>query len=107
MLWRHVEGVEIWGVLTASRAGAVVAHSAAQRPLAPVRARVRAQVAAALAAQSQAKPRHGHVVAVTLHVDHALVVATAPQAPRGERAHAVRAHVVGAPHSLPQVGYST
>jgi hypothetical protein len=35
------------------------------------------------------------------------VVATAPQAPRGERVHAVHAHVVGAPHSLPQVGYST
>jgi hypothetical protein len=30
------------------------------------------------------------------------VVATAPQAPRGERVHAVHAHVVGAPHSLPQ-----
>src|ERR1035441_489431 len=87
------------GVLTASRAGAVLAHSAAHRPLAPVRARVRAQVAAALAVQSRAKPRHGHVVAVTLHVDHALVVATAPQAPRGERVHAVHAHVVVAPRS--------
>src|SRR5450759_2987698 len=41
MQWRHVEDVEIWGVLTASRAGAVVAHLAAHRPLAPVRASVR------------------------------------------------------------------
>src|SRR5450759_15114 len=43
----------------------------------PVRPRVRAQVTAALAAQTRAKPRHRHVVAVSFHVDHAMVVAAA------------------------------
>jgi len=75
MQWRHAEGVEIWGALTASRAGAVVAHLAAHRPLVPVRPGVRAQVAASLATQVRAEPRHRHVVAVALHFGHALVAA--------------------------------
>src|ERR1039458_6145258 len=48
---------------------------------APVRPRVRSQVAAALAAHPRPEPRHRHVVAVTFHVDHAMVAAAAHHTP--------------------------
>jgi hypothetical protein len=71
----------------------MIPEPSSRNDLTPVRARVRAQVAAVLAAQPRAEPRHRHVVAVALHVDHAMVAAAPTEAPDAERAHAVGAHV--------------
>jgi hypothetical protein len=61
--------------------------------LIPVRPRVGAQMAAALAPQPRAEREPRHVVGIGAHVENPKVIAALAEAPRGERLDAVGAHV--------------
>ena len=61
--------------------------------LVPIWPRVSAHVPAALAPQPWAERRHRHFVGISAHVENPVVITAATKTPRGERAHAVGAHV--------------